>query len=84
MRPLNVSLDDYTYKLAKKKSNFSAWVRDKLREEKRHREAIYENMEVYKCLDCGSLSKWPADEKYKFCRNSRSCVGNGTNLEAIE
>lgn len=84
MRPLNVSLDDETYRLAKKKSNFSAWVRGKLREENRHREAIYHDMNDYRCLDCGSISKWPEDEKYKFCRNSRSCVGNGANLEMVE
>lgn len=34
MRPINVSLDATTWELAKKKSNFSEWVRNKLREER--------------------------------------------------
>jgi len=34
MRPINVSLDATTWELAKKKSNFSQWVRDQLRSER--------------------------------------------------
>ena len=34
MRPINVSLDATTWELAKKKPNFSQWVRDKLRSER--------------------------------------------------
>ncbi len=79
MRPLNVSLDDYTYKLAKKKSNFSAWVRAQLRSERLQKEAIYADMIEYECSKCGMVSKWPSDtkEKYAFCRNTRMCSGNG-------
>ena len=79
MRPLNVSLDDETYKLAKKKSNFSAWVRAQLRSEQLQKEAIYSDMIDYECSKCGMISKWASDEseKYVFCRNSRTCSGNG-------
>lgn len=41
MKPINVSLDDTTYELAKKKSNFSAWVRAKLREERNKRAVLW-------------------------------------------
>lgn len=34
MRPINVSLDATTWELAKAKTNFSEWVRNKLREER--------------------------------------------------
>lgn len=34
MRPINVSLDSVTWELAKQKTNFSQWVRDKLRSER--------------------------------------------------
>ena len=34
MRPITISLDVETWKLAKKKTNFSAWVRDMLRSER--------------------------------------------------
>jgi len=79
MRPLNVSLDDETYKWAKEKSNFSAWVRAQLRRERLQKEAIYSDMIDYQCSKCGMVSKWPSDEntKYIFCRNSRTCMGNG-------
>lgn len=75
MRPLNVSLDDETYRLAKKKSNFSAWVRSQLRSEQLQREALYSEMVEYSCSLCDTISLWPQDEKYAFCRNSRSCSG---------
>ena len=78
MRPLNVSLDDYTYKLAKKKTNFSAWVRDKLRSEQLQKEAIISDMIQLQCSECETISLWPEDEKYPFCRNTRSCAGRGT------
>lgn len=84
MRPINVSLDDVTYEIAKKKSNFSAWVRSKLREENLQREAFYNEMSIYQCSDCGTLSKWPKDEKYKFCRNSRGCSGQSELTEVTE
>jgi len=34
MRPITISLDSTTWELAKKKPNFSAWVRDQLRSER--------------------------------------------------
>lgn len=34
MRPITISLDATTWELAKKKQNFSAWVRDQLRSER--------------------------------------------------
>ena len=34
MRPITISLDATTWELAKKKTNFSAWVRDMLRSER--------------------------------------------------
>ena len=33
MRPINITLDSTTWEMAKKKANFSQWVRDKLHEE---------------------------------------------------
>jgi len=33
MTPINVSLDDTTHEMAKAKTNFSEWIRDKLHEE---------------------------------------------------
>lgn len=36
MRPITISLDSVTWELAKKKINFSSWVRDKLRSERNH------------------------------------------------
>jgi len=38
MRPINVSLDATTWELAKKKPNFSQWVRDQLRSERNRSE----------------------------------------------
>lgn len=34
MRPINVTLDSVTWELAKKKTNFSDWVRNQLRSER--------------------------------------------------
>lgn len=34
MRPITISLDPEAWKLAKKKTNFSSWVRDKLKSER--------------------------------------------------
>jgi hypothetical protein len=54
MRPINVSLDATTWELAKKKPNFSQWVRDKLREE-RNKSEQYKIQETnkYCVLGCG-------------------------------
>ena len=38
MRPITISLDATTWELAKKKTNFSAWVRDMLRSERNKNE----------------------------------------------
>ena len=38
MRPITISLCAETWKLAKKKTNFSSWVRDKLRSERNRME----------------------------------------------
>ncbi len=38
MRPITISLDMEAWKLAKKKTNFSAWVRDMLRSERNKEE----------------------------------------------
>lgn len=40
MRPINVSLDAYTWELAKRKSNFSSWVRNQLRDESTKRDQL--------------------------------------------
>ena len=37
MLPITISLDEKTHKLAKQKTNFSSWVRDKLRSERNQR-----------------------------------------------
>ena len=34
MRPVTISLDATTWELAKKKKNFSSWIRDQLRSER--------------------------------------------------
>ena len=41
MRPITISLDATTWELAKKKTNFSAWVRDQLRSERNKGETPY-------------------------------------------
>ena len=38
MRPITISLDATTWELAKKKPNFSSWVRDQLRSERNQTE----------------------------------------------
>ena len=48
MRPINVSLDATTWELAKRKSNFSQWVRDKLRSERNKKEMIDHSF----CMSC--------------------------------
>jgi hypothetical protein len=44
MRPINVTLDSVTWELAKKKSNFSDWVRNQLRSE---RNRLYNDKDSY-------------------------------------
>jgi hypothetical protein len=38
MRPITISLDEETFRLAKNKNNFSDWVRNQLRSERNKRE----------------------------------------------
>ena len=56
MRPINVSLDATTWELAKKKPNFSQWVRDQLRSED-NKKKHYEQRPNHKkecVLQCGN------------------------------
>jgi hypothetical protein len=46
MRPVTISLDPITWELSKKKSNFSAWVRDQLRAERNRRASLSSNQAV--------------------------------------
>ena len=62
MRPLNVSLDEETYKLAKEKSNFSAWVRGKLREERNKRAILWRY-----CSVCDTSQQ----SHQKWCMNKK-------------
>ena len=83
MRPLNVSLCDETYKLAKQKSNFSSWVRDQLRSERNKREAWKKESRWLRCTKCDSVSQWPSNEKYPLCRN-KHCNGYGSDLIEVD
>ena len=57
MRPINVSLDATTWELAKKKSNFSEWVRQQLRSE-RNKKQIMEDERPWKyCYSCDKRQK---------------------------
>jgi len=53
MRPINVSLDSVTWKLAKKKTNFSQWVRDKLRSEDNKISPEQQRMQRECIMQCG-------------------------------
>jgi len=83
MRPLNVSLDDETYALAKAKPNFSAWVRDALRSERNKQEEWKRESNWWYCERCNKSSMWPSHltKKEVFCKN-RMC--GGYDLELIE
>jgi len=83
MRPINVSLDSVTWELAKKKKNFSEWVRNQLRSERNKLEARPENYNQYKCNVCNGLTLWHVEEKYPFCRATRGCKGFGENLVQV-
>ena len=60
MRPVNVSLDATTWELAKRKSNFSEWVRNKLREERNKSELPWKY-----CKACDTSMKTKMD----YCVN---------------
>ena len=51
MRPITISLDSETWELAKKKTNFSSWVRDKLRSERNQVPIHREMKQLIKDLD---------------------------------
>lgn len=57
MRPITISLDATTWELAKKKSNFSAWVRDQLRSERNKTE-----VSMRRCTYC--YKTFPKKEFY--------------------
>ena len=57
MRPINVTLDATTWELAKKKPNFSSWVRDQLRSERNKKGA-----DKIFCRYCNHL--WPKNAFY--------------------
>ena len=75
MRPITISLDAETWKEAKKKTNFSAWVRDMLRSERNKRELPWKYCSVCdKSMQTSMLS----------CPNSK-CTGYlDSNLEDLE
>jgi len=83
VRPLNVSLDDETYALAKAKPNFSAWVRDALRSERNKKEEWKKESKWWFCHKCNKSSMWPAHmtQKEIFCKN-RIC--GHYDLELVE
>lgn len=53
MRPINVTLDSVTWELAKQKTNFSAWVRAKLRSEDNKISPELQRMQRECVLGCG-------------------------------
>ena len=81
MRPLNVSLDDETWALAKAKPNFSAWVRDALRSERNKKEAWKKESKWWYCELCNKSSMWPAhmEKKDVFCKN-KHCYSHDLEL----
>jgi len=83
MRPLNVSLDDETYKLAKQKANFSAWVRDALRSERNKKEEWKKESRWWFCHACNKSSLWPShlEKESIWCKN-KAC--GSYDLELIE
>jgi len=83
IRPLNVSLCDETYALAKQKANFSSWVRDQLRSERNQREAWKLDSEWWHCKKCTKISQWAKGAKYIFCRN-KHCNGDQKDMEKVQ
>ena len=83
LRPLNVSLCDTTWKLAKRKTNFSAWVRDQLRSERNQQEAWKLDSKWWKCNKCEKISQWANGAKYIFCRN-KHCNGDQQHMTVVD
>lgn len=75
MRQKLITLDATTWELAQKKKNFSEWVRNQLRAERNKKESSNVNLQTWRCTGCGGISGWPINEKYPFCRNTRTCAG---------
>ena len=63
MRPINVSLDSVTWELAKKKKNFSEWVRNQLRSERNKQEAA----EKRRTQTCNNGCGRPVFAHYDYC-----------------
>jgi len=76
MQPITISLDSQTHKLAKEKTNFSQWVRDKLRAERNQQEELPWKY----CITCDQTMRTNHD----LCPQSK-CPGQfDTPLEMIE
>ena len=77
MRPINVSLDATTWELAKKKPNFSEWVRNQLRSE-RNKNELYKK-ESHWCRACRGR---PAKPGMAYCRSCQ--IDLGIDMEGEE
>jgi hypothetical protein len=70
MQPITISLCAETHKLAKDKTNFSAWVRDQLRSERNKREVMNDNTPWKYCYSCDKSQKTHALTcQYKHCKD---------------
>lgn len=67
MRPINVTLDATTWELAKKKPNFSSWVRDQLRSERNKKEG--------KSMWCRACRARPVKSGNAYCRDCQIDMG---------
>lgn len=71
MRPVTISLDATTWELAKKKSNFSSWVRDQLRSEDNKRKEA-DQRTTYWCKQC--LGR-PRKRDHAYCIDCQIDMG---------
>lgn len=69
MQPITISLDTETHKLAKEKTNFSSWVRDKLRSERNQRPLANQLKEANKQIE---LLEKSGDLFYKLLIEERA------------
>jgi len=67
MRPINVTLDATTWELAKKKTNFSSWVRDQLRSEDNKRKVSDQRIVLW-CRQCGSRRRKKGESYCQSCQ----------------
>jgi hypothetical protein len=72
MLPITISLDAKTHKLAKEKTNFSSWVRDKLRSERNQQPIAQELAEANKQIEF--LEK-QSDLFYHLLMEARAAIG---------